>query len=197
MSELETGMGPKDADETVTKLTVADNADVELVLGGARSGKSSYAENRAKACGKRVIYIATSEVRDQEMAKRVEMHKNQRPSEWLVVEEPFNLSETLMQYSDESNCILVDCLTLWLSNCLFGEQPREWAEIKAEFIHTLKALPGQVILVSNEVGCGIIPMGEMNRRFVDEAGWLHQAIAAQIPKVTLVTAGLPLTLKGN
>ncbi len=188
MSELETSIDAIDADEI---------ADVELVLGGARSGKSSYAENKAKACGKRVIYIATSEVRDQEMAKRVEMHKIQRPSEWLVVEEPFDLSETLMQYSDESNCILVDCLTLWLSNCLFGEQPKEWAEIKAEFIQTLKTLPGQVILVSNEVGCGIIPMGEMNRRFVDEAGWLHQAIAAQIPKVTLVTAGLPLTLKGN
>ena len=169
----------------------------ELVLGGARSGKSSYAENRAKASGKKVIYIATSEVRDQEMAERVERHKAQRPSEWIVVEEPFNLSAVLRQYNGENHCILVDCLTLWLSNCLFGEQKRDWVIIKKEFINTLTTLHGQVILVSNEVGCGIVPMGEMSRRFVDEAGWLHQEIAAQVAKVTLVTAGLPLTLKGN
>lgn len=171
--------------------------ETELVLGGARSGKSRYAENKAKSSGKKVIYIATSEVRDQEMAKRVEMHKAQRPSEWQVVEEPFNLSIALKEHSEESNCILVDCLTLWLSNCLFGEQQREWATVKAEFIDTLTTLPGQIILVSNEVGCGIVPMGETSRRFVDEAGWLHQDIAAQVPKVTLVTAGLPLTLKGS
>jgi adenosylcobinamide kinase/adenosylcobinamide-phosphate guanylyltransferase len=168
---------------------------VELVLGGARSGKSSYAEGVAKSSGKAVVYIATSEVRDDEMAKRVEMHKAQRPSDWLVVEEPLALSQALKAYSREENCILVDCLTLWLSNCLFGESDIRWSDYKAELLETLNALPGQIVLVSNEVGCGVVPMGEMSRRFVDEAGWLHQAIAAQSERVTLVTAGLPLSLK--
>ncbi|MDG3085162.1 bifunctional adenosylcobinamide kinase/adenosylcobinamide-phosphate guanylyltransferase [Vibrio hannami] len=172
-------------------------SNVELILGGARSGKSSYAERVAKESGKSVIYIATSEVRDEEMAKRVELHKAQRPSEWLAVEEPFALSDALKQHSTPDNCILVDCLTLWLSNSLFGDTDKEWADAKAEFLQTLTELPGQVLLVSNEVGCGIVPMGEINRRYVDEAGWLHQAIAAQVSKVTLVTAGLPLTLKGE
>lgn len=169
--------------------------DVELILGGARSGKSSYAERLAKDSKRSVVYIATSEVKDDEMAKRVAMHKAQRPSEWLVVEEPFNLSQALVKYSRPDNCILVDCLTLWLSNSLFGQQQVEWPDIKSEFLATLASLPGQVLLVSNEVGCGVVPMGEMSRQFVDEAGWLHQAIAAQVSKVTLVTAGLPMKLK--
>lgn len=168
---------------------------IELVLGGARSGKSSYAEGQAKLSSKTVIYIATSEVRDEEMASRVEMHKKQRPDSWLVVEQPLLLADTLKQYSKEDNCILVDCLTLWLSNCLFGEVNRPWNEWKSELLDTLDVLPGQVIFVSNEVGCGVVPMGEMSRKFVDEAGWLHQAIAAKVDKVTLVTAGLPLSLK--
>lgn len=167
----------------------------ELVLGGARSGKSSYAENVARASGKPVVYIATSEVRDDEMARRVAMHQAQRPAEWLVVEEPLALSQALKAHSRADNCILVDCLTLWLSNCLFGDNETGWEAYKAELLETLATLPGQVLLVSNEVGCGVVPMGEISRRFVDEAGWLHQAIAAQAEKVTLVTAGLPLSLK--
>lgn len=168
---------------------------VELVIGGARSGKSRYAEGVAKSSGKPVIYVATSEVRDSEMAKRVEMHKQQRPSEWQVIEEPFKLAETLIQYSNKENCLLVDCLTLWLSNCLFGESGTSWSDYKTQLLATLNQLPGQVVLVTNEVGCGVVPMGEMSRQYVDEAGWLHQAIAAQVDKVTLVTAGLPMHLK--
>ena len=168
---------------------------VQLVIGGARSGKSSYAEQVAKESGKAVIYVATSEVRDNEMAKRVELHKAQRPAHWHVVEETFALSKVLREQSKEDNCILVDCLTLWLSNCLFGETDMEWSEVKSELLDTLEQLPGQVIMVTNEVGCGIVPMGEMSRKYVDEAGWLHQAIAARVAKVTLVTAGLPMHLK--
>ncbi|MEI6859165.1 MAG: bifunctional adenosylcobinamide kinase/adenosylcobinamide-phosphate guanylyltransferase [Shewanella sp.] len=170
---------------------------IELVIGGARSGKSSYAERVVKESGKPVIYIATAEVRDEEMAKRVEVHKAQRPSEWTVIEEPFNLSIELKKNSQIGNFILVDCLTLWLSNCLFGSTEWSWTDYKLELLKTLEELPGQVILVTNEVGCGIIPMGEMSRRYVDEAGWLHQAIAARVAKVTLVTAGLPMHLKGK
>jgi adenosylcobinamide kinase/adenosylcobinamide-phosphate guanylyltransferase len=168
---------------------------IELVLGGARSGKSSYAESVAKASAKSVIYIATGEVRDNEMAQRVAIHKSQRPVEWQVIEEPFNLAQTLKDNSRADNCILVDCLTLWLSNCLFGETQISWDDYKKELLTMLDQLPGQVILVSNEVGCGIVPMGEMSRQFVDQAGWLHQAIAAQVQKVTLVTAGIPMHIK--
>jgi adenosylcobinamide kinase/adenosylcobinamide-phosphate guanylyltransferase len=173
------------------------NYDVQLVIGGARSGKSSYAEAQAKASGKPVVYVATSEVRDQEMANRVEMHKAQRPKEWNVVEEPYQLAKVLAEQSRVDNCILVDCLTLWLSNCLFGEDSQPWSERKIELLNLLDNLPGQVILVTNEVGCGVVPMGEVSRQFVDEAGWLHQAIAAKVAKVTLVTAGLPMQLKGS
>ena len=169
--------------------------NIELVLGGARSGKSNYAEQQAKDSAKPVVYIATSEVLDEEMAERIKKHQQQRPNHWLVVEEPYHLAAALKKYSKEDNCILVDCLTLWLSNCLFGESSGKWSDYKAGLLSTLKELPGQVIMVSNEVGSGIVPMGEMSRRFVDEAGWLHQAIAAQVDKVTLVVAGLPLMLK--
>ena len=169
---------------------------VELVIGGARSGKSRYAENAAIASGKPVIYIATSEVRDNEMAARVAIHKAQRPSHWRVIEEPLTLAKVLKENSREDNCILVDCLTLWLSNCLFTESDNIWADYKKALLDALVELPGQVILVTNEVGCGIIPMGEMTRQYVDEAGLLHQEIAAQVSKVTLVTAGLPMSLKG-
>jgi len=168
---------------------------IELVLGGARSGKSCYAEGVAKASNKPVIYIATSEVRDNEMAQRVAIHQSQRPIEWLVIEEPFALANQLQENSRVDNCILVDCLTLWLSNCLFGETQISWDDYKQQLLTTLTKLPGQVILVSNEVGCGIVPMGEMSRQFVDQAGWLHQAIAALVPKVTLVTAGIPMHIK--
>ena len=168
---------------------------IELVLGGARSGKSRYAEDVAKASNKPVIYIATSEVRDNEMAQRVAIHQSQRPREWQVIEEPFALASCLEENSRVDNCILVDCLTLWLTNCLFGETQTSWDDYKQQLLTTLVSLPGQVILVSNEVGCGIVPMGEMSRQFVDQAGWLHQAIAALVPKVTLVTAGIPMHIK--
>lgn len=170
---------------------------VELVLGGARSGKSRYAEGVASASCKPVVYIATSEVRDDEMAKRVQLHQQQRPKQWTVVEEPYGLADALRKHSHADNCVLVDCLTLWLSNSLFGQSQQAWTDIRQDFLQALLEVSGQVLLVSNEVGCGVVPMGKETRQFVDEAGWLHQAIAQQVAKVTLVTAGLPMTLKGG
>ena len=177
---------------------------VHLILGGARSGKSSLAEKIAKESGKHVIYVATATIYDNEMQQRIARHIDDRPSYWTTVEEPLELAEVLTRYSKNSKdssqqdvCILVDCLTLWLSNVLM-QKDECLAQYKASLLQTLNTLndfSGPVILVSNEVGQGIVPMGELSRRFVDEAGWLHQEIAAIAQSVTLVVAGLPLVLK--
>mgnify|MGYP003855967087 CR=1 FL=1 len=178
--------------------------NIQLVLGGARSGKSRFAEQAAKESGLDVVYIATATIYDDEMQQRIDRHINDRPSHWLTVEEPLQLAQVLQQYSRVDNCILVDCLTLWLSNVLMAEQDQQQADplgvksfeiYKKDLLEILARLPGQVILVSNEVGQGIVPMGELSRRFVDEAGWLHQDIARIAQTVTLVVAGLPLQLK--
>ena len=181
---------------------------VHLVLGGARSGKSRFAEQTAIESGKEVVYIATATVYDEEMQARINRHIDDRPDYWLTVEEPLRLAQILEQYADKDKCLLVDCLTLWLTNVLMAEQSskseqadsaeekiKSLSEYKAELLTVLNILPGQVILVSNEVGQGIVPMGELSRRFVDEAGWLHQDIARIAQQVTLVVAGLPMQLK--
>lgn len=170
----------------------------ELILGGARSGKSSLAESLADKSGLDVIYVATATAGDDEMVERIARHQEQRPSQWHLVEEPLNLAEVIRKNSRENNCLLIDCLTLWLTNCLFGDEANEtdWLSRKNDFLQALLAAPGRIIMVSNEVGQGIVPMGEISRRFVDESGWLHQAIAKQSERVVFVTAGIPLVLKG-
>ncbi|MCW8828650.1 MAG: bifunctional adenosylcobinamide kinase/adenosylcobinamide-phosphate guanylyltransferase [Gammaproteobacteria bacterium] len=169
----------------------------ELILGGARSGKSAYAERLALATGLDVTYLATAQARDKEMAVRIEHHRQRRPGDWQLVEAPLELAAALQRYAATDRCLLVDCLTLWLSNLLAGEQPDEVALVRRrnEFLELLPALPGRVILVSNEVGLGIVPLGELSRRFCDESGRLHQAVAERCERVTFVTAGLPMTLK--
>lgn len=180
------------------------NNQVHLVLGGARSGKSRFAEQAARDSLKDVVYVATATVYDDEMQQRIDRHIHDRPSHWLTVEEPLLLAQALKQQASEQTCILVDCLTLWLTNVLMTEQGqsddnleeiKSLADYKTELLETLVNLPGQIILVSNEVGQGIVPMGELSRRFVDEAGWLHQDIARIANQVTLVVAGLPMVLK--
>ena len=175
---------------------------VHLVLGGARSGKSRFAEQAAIDSGKEVVYIATATVYDDEMQSRINRHIDDRPDHWLTVEEPLLLAQTLTKHADKDKCLLVDCLTLWLTNVLMAEQSKNsgqgiksLVEYKEELLTVLSILPGQVILVSNEVGQGIVPMGALSRRFVDEAGWLHQDIARIAQQVTLVVAGLPMHLK--
>ncbi|CAM3594702.1 bifunctional adenosylcobinamide kinase/adenosylcobinamide-phosphate guanylyltransferase [Parendozoicomonas haliclonae] len=170
---------------------------IELVLGGARSGKSSYAEQQAIDSGLEVTYIATATVYDQEMADRVEHHRQQRPDHWPVVEEPVELAEVLKREAREDRCLLVDCLTLWVSNLLCMDDTDAWPTKRQELLNVLSELPGRIIMVSNEVGMGIIPMGELTRRYVDESGRLHQAIARSADKVTFVAAGLPLVMKGS
>ena len=166
----------------------------ELILGGARSGKSALAQQRAGQSGLAVTYIATAQVLDKEMADRIALHRQARPAGWRLVEEPLALAQTLQANAAADRCLLVDCLTLWLSNLLAAGGERLRYE-KQALLETLPILPGYLILVSNEVGQGIVPVNPLARRFRDEAGWLHQALARCCERVTLTVAGLPLTLK--
>lgn len=168
-----------------------------LILGGARSGKSALAERLATASGHEVVYIATAQAHDAEMAARIAHHRAQRPAHWLSVEEPMALAAALEAHARPGRCVLVDCLTLWLSNLLGAPDSERFKQEHDALLHLLPSLKGQVLMVSNEVGLGVIPMGELTRRFVDEAGRLHQALAAQCERVLFVAAGLPLPLKGS
>jgi len=169
----------------------------ELILGGARSGKSALALQRAQASGKAVTFIATASAGDAEMAARIKRHRAERPTHWTLVEEPIALAKVLQQHAAPQHCLLVDCLTLWLSNLSGNEgfDNQQFINQRDALLQTLPQLPGELIMVSNEVGLGIIPLGEISRRFVDEAGRLHQQLATLCNRVTFVAAGLPLTLK--
>ena len=167
-----------------------------LILGGARSGKSRYAETLAQQSRHEVIYIATATAQDAEMQSRIAHHRAARPAHWQTVEEPLSLAQCLATYAKPERLLLVDCLTLWLSNLLGLDDPQRLHTEQQALLNTLLTFPGEVILVSNEVGLGIVPMGELTRRFVDEAGRLHQQLAAQLPTVIFMLAGLPQTFKG-
>lgn len=174
---------------------------VEFILGGARSGKSRFAEQRAaqsEQAGLQVIYVATAASTlpngeaDAEMLKRILKHQQDRPSHWQTVETPLTLADTLSRYNHSDSCVLVDCLTLWTLNllendCLQTEQ--------AGLLEILPNFQGRLILVSNEIGLGVVPLGEFTRRFVDELGRLHQQVAQLSDRVTFMAAGLPMTLK--
>lgn len=166
----------------------------ELILGGARSGKSSLAEQYAADSGLEVIYVATAEAHDEEMRDRIHHHRERRSASWQCIEEPLKLATILSHHAAHHRCLLVDCLTLWLSNLLAAGEEVFHSEYNA-LLHELPQLPGRIIFVSNEVGLGIVPMGELTRRFCDESGRLHQLIAAECDRVTFVTAGLPMVLK--
>ena len=227
-------------------------SNVRLIIGGARSGKSSLAEQYAKSSNLPVTYIATAQAFDAEMQQRIAQHQADRPEHWQLIESPLQLAKTIevvLSNSQQDSCILVDCLTLWLSNSLLKPSDEiehgsecnlsNWQQEKQQLLNLLERLqqgkclqqenslqqpdniqsndgsqsqnsqsensqsqnyqPRQVeiILVSNEVGHGIVPMGELSRQFVDQAGWLHQAIASIANEVEFVMAGLPLTLKSS
>jgi len=169
----------------------------ELILGGARSGKSALAERLALQSAGKVIYLATATAGDGEMSERIRQHQQRRPAHWLLVEEPIQLAETLQRHAGGDTTILVDCLTLWLSNLLAAETDSLFVQQRTALLETLPALPGRILFVSNEVGMGIVPMGELARRFVDEAGRLHQELAQICDRVTMVVAGLPQVFKGE
>jgi adenosylcobinamide kinase / adenosylcobinamide-phosphate guanylyltransferase len=173
----------------------------ELILGGARSGKSTLALQRAHDSNREVLFLATATAGDAEMQMRIERHRAERPAEWQTIECPEHLADTLLQWDAVHRCLVVDCLTLWLSNVLWpmraNGEPDEvaWQAERMALLACLPKLDAQVILVSNEVGMGIVPDNAVTRRFRDEQGWLNQRVAALCERVTLVAAGLPLTLK--
>ena len=169
----------------------------QLILGGARSGKSRLAEQLAKRHGDNICYIATTDrdLNDREMDDRIARHRADRPDHWQTIEEPLALGEVLLENDGDHDALLVDCLTLWLSNC-FAREGEEYQQQKQEFLSALQSLSTPVLLVSNEVGLGVVPMGELSRRFVDEAGFLNQATAQYCDRVVFTAAGLPLVLKG-
>lgn len=170
---------------------------IELILGGARSGKSRLAERLAGESGLPVTYIATSQPLDGEMSARIEQHRARRPAGWALVEEPLALAAALREHASPERCLLVDCLTLWLTNLLMLDDTTRLAAERDALLDCVPALPGRVLLVSNETGLGVVPLGELSRRYVDEAGWLHQALAERCGRVVFTVAGLPMTLKGG
>ncbi|NKB51441.1 MAG: bifunctional adenosylcobinamide kinase/adenosylcobinamide-phosphate guanylyltransferase [Rhizobiaceae bacterium] len=169
---------------------------VSLILGGARSGKSSFAEQLAAESGRDKIYLATSQAWDGEMEQRIADHQSRRQgSDWQLVEEPVDLLEQIGPRAKAPNCVLVDCLTLWLTNLMMAEM--DVAKASELLVQGLADLPEDcsVLLVSNEVGQGIVPIEKMAREFRDHAGRLHQDIAAIAQNVWMITAGLPQKLK--
>lgn len=170
---------------------------LELILGGARSGKSRLAEKLASESGLDVVYIATSQPLDGEMSARVAQHQARRPAHWALVEEPLALARVLREQAGPRRCLLVDCLTLWLTNLLMQDDSARLQEERDALLACVAQLPGRILLVSNETGLGVVPLGELTRRYVDEAGWLHQALAEKSQRVVFTVAGLPMLLKGD
>ncbi len=165
-----------------------------LILGGARSGKSSLAQSLAKT-SEQVTYIATATAFDVEMSQRIKLHQQQRPKDWHLLECPLLLCEALTHLSGSGQTVLVDCLTLWLNNQLYHDPEQDFALARQQLADTICQFEGKLILVSNEVGMGLVPMGELNRVFVDQQGWLNQQLARVCDEVIFVAAGLPLYLK--
>lgn len=182
----------------------------ELILGGIRSGKSHYAEKQAAQSKQPVVYIATARTAtDSEMAERVAVHRERRPADWQTIEAPLELPEAITEHCIQGKTVLVDCLTLWLSNLLCdqeemaegvetepnGAQPCNSQNRIDQLIQSVEQARGYLLLVSNETGFGVVPMNALARRFCDAAGNLHQALAGHCERVTLMVAGLPLTAK--
>lgn len=173
----------------------AVRASTTLVIGGARSGKSAFAENLVLKSRLERIYVATCAAYDKEMEERIARHRDQRGGGWKTIEETRDLSGVLRLEAAPNRAVLVDCLTLWLSNLMFEE-----ADIEAETDKLLEALresSGPVVLVSNEVGAGIVPENALARRFRDAQGRLNRRIAEVANQVVLIAAGLPLLMKPN
>lgn len=172
----------------------AAHSRTTLVLGGARSGKSRFAEHIIADSGLARHYVATGRAFDDEMVERIARHKEDRGAGWTTHEEPLDLVATLARIDAPQNAVLVDCLTLWLTNLMMAE--RDIAAESSRLVAALPDLKARVVFVSNEVGLGIVPENRMARQFRDHAGRLHQMVAASASDVYFIAAGLPLKMKG-
>lgn len=168
---------------------------LELILGGARSGKSAFAERSARDSGYECRYIATAQAGDEEMAARIEHHRQQRSGFTQTLEEPLHLASVIANNMADNRCLLVDCLTLWLTNLLLDADSNTFDRERSQLLELLPRVQGHIIFVSNEVGQGVIPIDPLSRRFVDESGRLHQQLAHQCDRVFFVVAGLSQCLK--
>ena len=171
---------------------------VELILGGARSGKSGYAERQAAALGPQVVVVVTATASDSEMAERIARHRADRPGHWQTLECGDQLVAALTRLAKaDASALILDCLTLWLGQLMLDDDESRLALEVDALLQLVAGWPGPpLLLVSNEVGLGIVPESPLARRFRDEAGRLHQRLAALADKVTLVVAGIPLCIKG-
>ncbi|KND60437.1 Adenosylcobinamide-phosphate guanylyltransferase [Candidatus Burkholderia verschuerenii] len=183
--------------------SASSSRDITFVLGGARSGKSAYAERLAIDSGLPVTYIATAQIHDTEFAERVRLHRERRPADWALVEASADLAGALRDADREGHCVLIDCLTLWLVTLLFSNDAGEPAALPPTarkafdaFDHALTHTRGKLIVVSNEIGLGVVPLGSVTRLYVDELGRLNQRVAAASTRAIFMAAGLPLALKG-
>jgi adenosylcobinamide kinase/adenosylcobinamide-phosphate guanylyltransferase len=165
---------------------------LSLVLGGARSGKSAYAENLLED-ERQPVYVATATASDAEMTARIEHHRQRRGARWLTIEEPLDLPGALRMHARPGRAVLVDCLTLWLSNLMLADADFESCTVA--LLETLPSLAAPVVFVANEVGCGIVPDNALARRFRDHAGWLNQRLATRCHRVVFLVAGLSMVLK--
>lgn len=170
--------------------------DKILVLGGCRSGKSSHALQLAEGMGKRRVFVATCVPHDDEMQARVDRHRQERDDTWTTLEIPMDLAEAITAHSPSTDVLLVDCLTLWLSNLLMQTQDGKQIRRRIDDLAgAVKAAPTAVVLVSNEVGAGIVPENRLARLYRDLAGWTNQAVAAACNRVVWTVAGIPVTIK--
>jgi adenosylcobinamide kinase/adenosylcobinamide-phosphate guanylyltransferase len=186
---------PDRAEPSLPSLAGAALPRLTLVLGGARSGKSRYAEALIEAAAPTSLYVATAQAGDDEMAERIRHHRARRGTRWTTVEEPLDLAPRLVAAARVQQPILVECLTLWLANLLHAAR-----DVDAEIARLLDALPrlaAPVVLVANEVGLGIVPENALARAFRDHAGRLNQGVAARAERVVFIAAGLPLFLKDS
>lgn len=167
---------------------------IHLILGGVRSGKSRFAEQTALARSGPHFYLATAQAGDQEMAERIAHHQRYRDDRFVTIECENHLAASLARCNQPEATVVVDCLTLWVTQQL-SQFSENWKSEKAALLAQLETMSAHCLLVSNEVGQGIVPLGALTRQFVDETGWLHQDIAQLAQAVTLITAGLPLKLK--
>tara|TARA_R110002074_G_scaffold170006_1_gene332167 strand:+ start:7152 stop:7673 length:522 start_codon:yes stop_codon:yes gene_type:complete len=168
-----------------------------LILGGVRSGKSRLAERLAIDSGLAVVYIATATAKDDEMRARISGHRKQRPQHWQLIEEPIQLASVLQAQAVTGQCLLVDCLTLWLTNLLMTEDEALFQRERVALLTVLPTINGELIMVSNETNMGVMPLGKLSRRYCDEVGQLHQEIAQRCELVIMTVAGLPQVLKGE